>query len=136
MAKRKFGDDVRMQWIELRKQGYSYPQIAKKTGAAVPTLQKFFCSIGMTYLIHKDTEKTKNNDRDDTPEFLIKINNLYLEPDAAIRYLELRAKLGLAGMHWEVLDSMQGYEKELELSRYRIIEKVDINKDDNSDIKI
>jgi len=117
----------------MRREGFTIPQIAARTGAAVTTIQKYFCTIGIT---RKKSGSNGDDDDDDMPDCVIKINNLYLEPDAAIRYLEIRAKLGIAGTHWEALDGEQGLEKELELGRYKVIRKNDINKNENSDIKI
>ena len=131
-----FSDEVREQWVNMRHEGYTIPQIAERTGASIATIQKYFCSIGITN--SKSCGKSKKGDEpyDDTPDCVIKIFNLYLEPDAAIRYLELRARLGIAGTHWEALDGEQGLEKELELGRFLVINKNDINKNKNSVINL
>lgn len=119
---RNYTEEMRETWVQMRLDGYSAREISEETGVPIPTIQGYFQDIGITH-----DKRPPKDLYPPEPDVLIKIHDLYLEPDAALRYFEVRAKLGLSCLDRAPLEG-ESIEDELERRGFLVIRKKSLEK--------
>lgn len=119
MSKNTYTDEQKAEWVRLRAEGYRYKQIAEMTGANEHSIMRYLQNKGFS----KPLQRKPENDRSLwTPDVLVRIHDLYLEPECAMRYFQVRAKLGFGHLD-RVPREGEDVEQELERLGYVIIRK-------------
>ena len=95
----KYDDATRDKWIQMRLDGCTTDQIAEATNAVPRTVTAYFAAIGIT------RNGNYNEPEPDPPEdSLVWVDGYQLEPDAALRFLQLKAALGIGRSCYPVED--------------------------------